>query len=352
MMESFDHSSYSIDLDNPSNSLPFKKYQEYSIFSSDHNNYKIYDDFGEAYNEIFKTKDMIAGDPGEDSPMINSFPAYAINNSGSLNVVIDSEAIVRSSSGKTEKNKFFAAGSGIQKTCEKLGLNIHYESNKILLSEYKEKNLFKTKEMVKENGKIKAKKKRRKFKPDNIRKKIKARFHKDLKNVINDKIKKAGGNKLFDLLPQSFITNITIKLNQRVLNSTLENLVRYDCLEDTGGKEKNPDRDKYNKNLEVLDYLNENKDISEKIGFDKIKNMKYEELLRAYFTSKEFENSLIEIYEKNKKEKIDYFEEYVNKAIAYVDFFKNPPNKIWENKNDKEENEEGSDSDINNDYYK
>lgn len=34
------------------------------------------------------------------------------------------------------------------------------------------------------------KRKRRKFKPDNIRKKIKARFHKDLKNIINKKLKK------------------------------------------------------------------------------------------------------------------------------------------------------------------
>ena len=36
--------------------------------------------------------------------------------------------------------------------------------------------------------------------------------------------------------------------------------------------------------------------------------MKYEELLRAYFSSVEFENSLIELYNKNKSEKIDYID--------------------------------------------
>ena len=53
--------------------------------------------------------------------------------------------------------------------------------------------------------------------------------------------------------------------------------------------------------------------------------MTYEEILKAYFTSKEFENSLIEIYDKNKMEKLEYIEEYINKSITYVDFFKNPP---------------------------
>ena len=53
--------------------------------------------------------------------------------------------------------------------------------------------------------------------------------------------------------------------------------------------------------------------------------MTYEEILKAYFTSKEFENSLIEIYDKNKMEKLEYIEEYINKSFTYVDFFKNPP---------------------------
>ena len=56
-------------------------------------------------------------------------------------------------------------------------------------------------------------------------------------------------------MPQNFITNITIKLNKQALDTTFENLILHDSLEDTGGKEKNPDRDKFNRNLEVMKYL-------------------------------------------------------------------------------------------------
>ena len=70
--------------------------------------------------------------------------------------------------------------------------------------------------------------------------------------------------------------------------------------------------------------------------------MKYEELLKIYFTSAEFENSLIELYEKNKSEKIDYIEDYINKAATYVEFFRNPPIKNWDKKKNSDENSEGS----------
>ena len=140
-----------------------------------------------------------------------------------------------------------------------------------------------------ENGKIKKKKKRRKFKPDNIRKKIKAKFHKDLKNIINKKLKFANSKKLFELLPQNFITNITIKLNQQAMNLTYEEIITNNWLGDIDGREYGPDKDKYDKNLELLKYLNENKEIS------------------------------------NKMEKLEYIEEYINKSFTYVDFFKNPP---------------------------
>ena len=65
--------------------------------------------------------------------------------------------------------------------------------------------------------------------------------------------------------------------------------------------------------------MNENDEICKKSDFEKIKNMKYIDILRAYFSSMEFEQSIIELYQK--KEKIEYIEEYVNKAINYVNFF-------------------------------
>jgi hypothetical protein len=54
---------------------------------------------------------------------------------------------------------------------------------------------------------------KRKYKPDDIRKKIKARFHKSIKNIINENLRKAGSKKLFTFFPQIFISSINIFLN-------------------------------------------------------------------------------------------------------------------------------------------
>ena len=51
-------------------------------------------------------------------------------------------------------------------------------------------------------------KKKRKFKPDDIRKRIKSKFHKTLKDIINENLQKAGSKQLFDFLPQCFTSNI------------------------------------------------------------------------------------------------------------------------------------------------
>ena len=56
-------------------------------------------------------------------------------------------------------------------------------------------------------------KKKRKYKSDDIRKKIKVRFHKVLKNKINESLKNAGSTELFSFLPQFFISNISKKFN-------------------------------------------------------------------------------------------------------------------------------------------
>ena len=219
----------------------------------------------------------------------------------------------------------FTNGEGIRHTFDKLGITISGNNKKIKLNEFKEKK-FEIKEMFKdENGKIKKKKKRRKFKPDNIRKKIKAKFHKDLKNAINKKLKEANSKKFFELLPQNFITNITIKFNKQAMKLTYEDLIKNNWLIGLDGRKYKPDKDKYDKNLQLMKYLNENTEISEKAEFDRIKRMTYEDLLRVYFSSKEFETSLVQLYYKNKTEKIEYVEEYINKSFTYINFFKNPP---------------------------
>ena len=103
----------------------------------------------------------------------------------------------------------FNEGYGFKEIFEKKGMKVEYNNKTQRISLLKK--IFASKEMIiDENGKMKRKKKRRKFKPDNIKKKIKARFHKDLKLIINKRLKQAGAQKLFELMPQNFITNMTI----------------------------------------------------------------------------------------------------------------------------------------------
>lgn len=287
----------------------------------------IFTDFNTAFNEVFNNQTEIEGEE-EDSLNQNDIIEPLIQNLSEGNIMPEcTNVVIKKQIFKDTKEKLFPfhKGAGVSKIIENLGLNMQSKpSGKVGVSLYKDKK-FETKIMMKDkSGKLKKMKKRRKFKPDNIRKKIKARFHKDLRKIINYKLKKSGSSQLFDLLPQSFITNITIKLNKKVMGITYGKLLEDICFDNSSGKkEKNPDKEKIVKNTEVMKYLMVNKEISEKSEFNKIKNMKYEDLLRAYFSSAEFENSLIELINKNKKEKTDYIEEYINKAISYVDFFKN-----------------------------
>ena len=67
----------------------------------------------------------------------------------------------------------------------------------IVLGFYYSYAIFITKQFVTDsNGKRKKIKKQRKFKSDDIRKKIKVNFHKTIKNIINENLKNAGSEEL------------------------------------------------------------------------------------------------------------------------------------------------------------
>ena len=280
--------------------------------------------FEKAFNQIFdpKSKDIEYENEEDFSPPVMSDYPNEIKDIGPCQ---EEKTIIK----KVEENEDcypFTQGKGVVKTLEKIGLSANFISNsKINLTTNVSNQIYINSKFkiidyyVDGNGKKKKQKKKRKFKPDDIRKKIKARFHKVIKNIINSKLKKAGSKKLFDFFPQSFITNITIKLNNNALNLTYEKLIEKDYTSETQTKKKNTDLEKYAKNMDVLNYLKENPEICENSEFEKLKNMKYIDILRAYFSSMEFEDSIVELY--NKKEKIDYIEEYVNKALTYVNFF-------------------------------
>ena len=201
----------------------------------------------------------------------------------------------------------------------------------------KENILFKfttRKYFINMEGKKRRIKKKRKFKSDDIRKKIKSRFHKTFKNIINENLKKAGAKKLFDFFPQCFIGNISKKINAECLDLTYKELLLKDFVtKNIKEIEQNVDYKKYKKNKEVLEYLENNQEICKKSGFDIIKDKKYKDLLNIYFSSGEFEDSIIRLKKENESK--EYIQEYVLKAKNYVNFYSK-----YKNINNDENNDE------------
>ena len=241
------------------------------------------------------------------------------------------------------KNKYFPfkKGKGLETILRKIGLIINpIKSNNInrinSIKFYRINYKFNT--IIYENGK--RRKKKRKEEPDLIRKKIKNKIHRALLKVINYKLKKAGSKLKFAYFPNSFIVNMNKEINKYALKLTFEELIKNtEIYEIKNKKNKEEEQQKINniinKNIQVLNYLIENPDICEKSEFDIIKNMKYIDILKAYFISRNFEQSIEDLY---KKENKIYIEEYVNKSLTYVNFFSsNDINKISHNIEEEED---------------
>ena len=175
---------------------------------------------------------------------------------------------------------------------------------------------------------------KRKYKPDDIRKKIKARFHKSIKNIINENLRRAGSKKLFTYLPQVFISSITKEKNRNVLDLSFREILQKDFISEASGnkkyKNKNVDIAKYQRNISVLKYLDENPEICQNSGFDIISKMKYADLLDEYFKSEEFERAIYKLREENEDE--EYIKEYIIKSKNYLNFFMDIPFKYKSNK--------------------
>ena len=166
---------------------------------------------------------------------------------------------------------------------------------------------------------------KRRNKDDDIRKKIKSRFHKILKKKINEKLKSAGAKKLFDYLPQCFLKNITKKPNRKILNMTYREILQTDFSEflfkSPNIIENENSHKKYENNIEVLKYLDDNTKILNNSNFNIISSMKYKDILSEYFSSKEFIDSL----EQLKREGMDenYIRKYKCISFKYIEFFEN-----------------------------
>ena len=191
---------------------------------------------------------------------------------------------------------------------------------------------FKIKTKTKKTNKRKHKERiNRKYKPDNIRKKIKSRFFKAIKNRLNKLLHEANSEEFFELLPQCFIINITKKKNQPVMNMTFKTVLCYDFIKEEKNEANNKkdfmnkmriDIKKYEKNVKVIEYLekNENENIRKKSKFDIIGNMTITQLFEEYLKSDEFEKEIVKLKEEE-TDNINYIKDYIVKSFGFINYF-------------------------------
>jgi hypothetical protein len=230
-----------------------------------------------------------------------------------------------------KSNLFTTESSGLKLSTrdEKIGEEIPNmkDSNEFLNNLYLMK--FKTqKYTLDEKGKKIREKKARKFRSDNIRKKIKVKLFHTLMSIINTNLKKVGSNMFFVRLPQIFTHNYFRKINHDCLELTFKELIEKNFTKDIklpkGYKTLKFDEMNYDRNQKTLEYLEQNKEISNISGFEIIKNMKYIDLLEKYFISKEFEDSLITLREKENQGQ-EYIQLFIYKAKNYISYYKMDP---------------------------
>ena len=182
-----------------------------------------------------------------------------------------------------------------------------------------QEDLSLTKENNHQNGtttKTKNKKKPlRKFKPDSLRKKIKARMHKKLRDIINKKLVECGSKMIFDYFPQPFITNVNVMHNKAYLKLTMRTLIKMVF----GNKPK--DREKAKTNIKTLNYLDSNDDIRIKSGAEDYLNSTYEDIIINYINGKFFEEDVNKLYEEGESQ--EYIDKYKFIGKHWIEFYNN-----------------------------
>ena len=158
---------------------------------------------------------------------------------------------------------------------------------------------------------------KRKENADNIRKKIKSRFLKVLRNTVNEKLKLAKSKKFFKNLPQIFISNVSREKNKPMLNLSFKDLFSKNFCEEE--KTKESDLANFYHNISVFEYLEQNYEISEKSNFNNYKNMTLYQIYDEYLKSKEFEMEIASL--KKEKESEKYIKNYIIKACSLMEFF-------------------------------
>ena len=209
---------------------------------------------------------------------------------------------------------------------------------KVLSKKYKPSPIFKVHHLIEKNV--------RKNGPDNIRKKIKTNFSKQISKKLNDRLKEYNMPKLFKF-PQLIVTNVTKDTNKINLGLTLETMISEGDKEKEfiNKKRKRKKKDnlelweivvKYIKikekerilknNKENIEYLKKN-NIRE---IDKFLKMKMEEIYRDYLDSVDFQNSIEKLIKKG--DYYGYIHKYIKAAEGFVDYYKDKKKKIKKKK--------------------
>ena len=226
---------------------------------------------------------------------------------------------------KKLKFKVFNYFNGIKQ----IEINLKYTTKDIkrfLNSSKKRKNklLFYIKE---ENSKDNKKNKTRIKGSDNIRKKIKSHFFKYVIKELNKKLNCANSKEKFKFkFQQCFIKHISKKgrNSKIILNMTLKELITTDfniMFAKYLKKKTTTDNEIYEKNMEILKYLEENRLIKEKINFDFYSKMTYEDLFNEFLESREFVDDINKLKRQNYSE--EYIKDYIIIAHKFIDYYSN-----------------------------
>ena len=155
----------------------------------------------------------------------------------------------------------------------------------------------------------------RRNKPDSLRKKIKSRMHKNLKEIINKRLRDCGSIMFFDYFPQPFITNVNVLKNKAYLKLTMRTLFKMVF----GNKTK--DKEKVKTNVKVLNYLDSNDELRIKSGLDIFLKSTYRDIIQEYMNGNTFKKDIEKLYLEGESE------EYINKyrfiGKHWIEFYHN-----------------------------
>lgn len=311
-------------------SLNEKPNAEEIIFSSEENKVKTMDKYKEILSkneiEVSNVNELSSIDEADNSVLKSKtiFMNNVKKNNESFNIITDknqkNEAKNECENLLGKKRNLFNVEVPTYFTIFNYGNYNKYSReliDEVLKSQKNSNNNGKTSETEKKKTQKKKKLLKRKENTDNIRKKIKSRFLKNLKNTINLKLKQAGSTKFFSFLPQNFICDISKQKNKEVLNLSLKEIFSKNfCM-----NKKDKDLKKYYHNISVLEYLEQNPDIVEKSNYNNFKKMKYHQIFKEYLKSKEFEMEIANL--KLEKENDKYIRKYIIKANNFLDFYLN-----------------------------